>query len=156
MVHGNENIDRKAIVWAANPDPAIYDEVNRYVGSLDAHMAHLKQVGAVYWSLLPPQRIRTEQFEIPMSGYIYSTESGMVDYRVRIIDISYDYDRKKKKCIPSFRSSKNREDVLMLLIDQIDLMTPSRELKEFIKKTDGTPIAGPMSGNIAIVSDPLY
>ncbi len=150
------DINRRALVWAANPDPTVYPEDHRYVGSIESHIAHMKQSGKVYWGLFPPANIRFENLKTPLSGYIYSTEAGKVTHKVRIVNVEFDKKPEYPEHIPSFRSSEYRKDRLLLLMDQIDIMNPPRDLSDFKKYSDEKPIAGPMGGSLAIVRDPLY
>jgi len=150
------DIDRKALVWAANPDPKEYPEDHRYVGSIESHIAHLRQPGKVYWGLFPPTSIRFNDLTPPLCGYIYSTESGRVEHKVRIAGVEFDSKPKYPEHVPSFRASKYVQNRLLLLIDQIDVMNPPRHLNEFRKFSNEEPIGGPMGGSLAIVKDPLY
>ncbi|MHA2040767.1 MAG: hypothetical protein ACW975_02795 [Candidatus Thorarchaeota archaeon] len=122
------NTDRMALLWSVNPKGNYSDE-HHLVGSVLAHMAHIERYGAVYWDLVADANL--EQFEdcYPMSGYLYCTDTKAVDYRVRILDISF--------------GPKSE-------------YFPSRKFNDFIKITDEKPVRRQPIGGFTRVRDPLF
>ena len=149
------NTDRIALLWSVNPKGNYSDE-HHLVGSVLAHMAHIERYGAVYWDLITDANL--EQFEdcYPMSGYLYCTDTKAVDYRVRILGISFGPTSKNAMYVPTWRQYENPESYLFILLDQIDKIFPSRKFRDFNKIIDGRPVRRQPIGGFTRVRDPLY
>lgn len=147
--------ERMALLWSVNPR-GIYPDKQHLVGSVLAHMAHIERYGAVYWRLATDANL--DQFEdcYPMSGYLYCSDTGTVDYRVRIIDISSRPRNGNEIYVPTWRKPIGPKSNVFLLLDQIDKMFPSREFGDFIKITDDEPVQRQPIGSFTRVRDPLF
>ncbi|MHA1864466.1 MAG: hypothetical protein ACTSWA_11910 [Candidatus Thorarchaeota archaeon] len=100
-----------------------------------------------------------EQFEFPMSGYIYATDVKRVTYRARILDIRHDFPREFRDAIPLWRNhqtyTRDFTDYISFFVDQIDTLHPQRELKDFIEQ-DGKSVKAPTRAKYTLINDSLY
>ena len=148
-----EYVERVALVWSVNPHGNYSDE-HHLVGSVLAHMAHIERYGGVYWDLVMDADVSQFKDKYPISGYLYCTDTKSVDYRVRIRNITR--EPSQDDCIPDWRRYDDITRYTFILLDQIDTLFPSRNLKEFVKVTDKKPIQRPPIGNYVRVFDPLF
>jgi len=148
--------ERLAILWSYNP-LGDYGTENEMVGSVFAHKGHLERYGGVYWDLIFKVGKETrEDFDFPMSGYLYNSNSGVVEYRVRIVSISAGTLKTWTEYLPIWRPVEASEKRLLILIDQIDEIFPWREISDFAFFDDGRPVDTPPHGNYLRIRDPLY
>ena len=155
VVSEMEYSDRIALLWSVNPQGK-YSEQHQFVGSVLAHQAHIERYGAVYWDLLTEAELSQFAGSFPMSGYLYCTDTKSVNYRVRIREMTWGTKKKNKAYIPDWRKYDYPDNTLFILLDQIDLLFPSRSYKDFVKIVDEEPVKRPPIGNYIRVFDPLY
>ncbi len=145
----SENI---AILWSANPIEY------GLLGSPMTHMGFLESYPSVVWELCFPEA-NLEQFKFPMSGYIYTTDTGSVKFRARIIDMKHGFPAEFRDSMPPWRAlethTRDLADYISILIDQLNPMHPDRGLDEFVK-LDDTPVEVPPQAKYTLVKDPLY
>ena len=147
--------EQMALLWSVNPK-GNYSDKHHLVGSVLAHMAHIERYGAVYWDLVVDSNVEQFEHRYPMSGYLYCTDSKAIDYRVRILDISFGPREENLKYVPTWREYDDSEAYLFILLDQIDKIFPPRKYNEFIKIIDGKPVRRQPIGGYTRVVDPLF
>jgi len=127
------------------------------VGSVIAHMGHIDIHGAVYWDIrfIVSERILNE-YDCPLSGYLYNSALGIVQYRARVIDMSAGPKEKYLDYVPSWRSKDLFQKKVYLLIDQFDEIFPHRLVTDFKYYDKDEKVPAPPSGNYRKVKDPLY
>ena len=147
--------ERLAILWSFNPKTRFYRN-HEMVGSVYAHMGHLDLYGAVYWTLVfkVSQEI-LDEFEYPMSGYLYNSELQVVQYRTRVLEMTSGVRKNFSKFVPMWRS-KDLRDNLYILIDHIDELLPYRCVSDFKFYETKEPVKSPSNGNYFKVLDPLF
>lgn len=151
-----EPTKRLALLWSYDP-LGDYPHENMMVGSVLAHKGHIERHGGVYWGLVfKVGKQILDEFKYPMSGYLYNSSTGIVEYRVRIVDISAGSVDKWTEYIPIWRSIQASDKRLLILIDQIDEIFPVREINEFAFFTTGKKVESPPHGNYLKIHDPLY
>ena len=127
------------------------------VGSVYAHLGHIDIYGAVYWSLkFPASDTVLDQYDRPMSGYLYNSVLSAVQYRARVIDLSSVPREKFNDYVPPWRSKEPSRKYVYLLIDQIDELFPHRSVTDFKYFDNDEVVSAPPSGNYRKVKDPLF
>lgn len=147
--------NRMAILWSVNP-AGDYSPEHDLVGSVLAHMAHIERYDAVYWDLITGANLDQFKQRLPMSEYLYCTDTKRVDYRVRVIDVSFGPTEGNDKFVPAWRRYDNPEDYLFILIDHIDRVFPPKRIHDFLKMTDGKAVKSPPIGGFTRILDPLF
>ena len=148
--------NRLGIIWSFDP-VSTWKPPHQMVGSVLAHQGHLDVYGAVYWSLsFTVSESVLGQFAYPLSGYLYSSGSGEVKYRVRVIDMSPGPRKKLLEYVPMWRKADTKRKNLYILLDQIEELNPHRDLKDFEFYENPRPLETPPSGNYFKIRDPLY
>ena len=145
-----------AILWSFNPVTA-WKAPHQLVGSVHAHVGHLALYGAVYWDLI--FKVSEEvlsHYDYPMSGYLYNSSTQLVQYRVRVVDMSPGPTETFNEYVPIWRTAGKKGGHLYILIDQIEELVPHRPITDFVFFDDSRPLKSPPSGNYFKVRDPLY
>ena len=127
------------------------------VGSVHAHKGHLDIYGAVYWNLRfkASQKV-LDEYECPLSGYLYNSELGVVQFRARVIEMTSGPREEFLDYVPMWRTADASRDNVYILIDQIDEIFPYRLVTDFRFFESGEEVASPPSGNYLKVLDPLF
>ena len=154
----------KAVLVAANPflDYIITPtRKTKYLGDVEFHRAHLNRHGGVFWDLVPPGR-RDAKWGHPeiCSGYFYISKIQRVKYWMNIEYINRwkEIDlRKVERYIPEPRRAyldyyAYTKTYYAMLIRDINLLKPERELSEFKLASSGKNVE--LVRNYAIIKDP--
>jgi len=145
-----------ALLWSFNPSMH-YEAPNEMVGSVLAHKGYIETNKAVYWSLIfPASEEVLEKYECPMSGYLYNSVTGFVEYRARVIEMSSGPREEHLQFVPPWRSADPSHKIAYLLIDQLEEMFPHRLVTDFTYFEKRKKVLGPPSGNYFKVMDPLF
>jgi hypothetical protein len=162
-------MDKPAILFAANPSKfKARSGVSAAVGMIDAHVAHIKTYGAVFWDVVCKspdcydpilEQVRGQT----KTGYIYESRPVKairfkcdIEYIKTMREILKMYGHGEDKYIPEFRSYLRKEQGYYLI-----KMTDITRLKErytcsHFKKLNAEPLKRDYVVGYDIVIDPNY
>lgn len=147
---------RLALLWSFNPSTR-WAAPHEMVGSVLAHKGYIETNKAVYWSLIfSPSEEVLEKYDCPISGYLYNSVTGLVEYRARVIGMSSGPREEHLQFVPPWRSADPSCEMVYLLIDQLEEMFPHRPVTDFKYFEKRKKVLGPPGGNYFKVMDPLF